>query len=112
MNGPFDIIVIGGGHAGAEAAAAGARLGASVGLVTLDAATIAEMSCNPAVGGVGKGQIVREIDAMFLSGYTAEAMARHGMLTDQVELLTKPFDPAALTRTVRRILDARKGQVD
>ncbi len=74
MNGPFDIIVIGGGHAGTEAAAAAARLGASVGLVTLDAATIAEMSCNPAIGGVGKGQIVREIDAMGgLMGLAADA---------------------------------------
>ena len=60
----FDILVIGGGHAGCEAAAAAARLGARTALVTLRADRIAEMSCNPAIGGLAKGQIVREIDAL------------------------------------------------
>ncbi len=60
----FDVVVIGAGHAGCEAALVGARLGARVGLVTLRADRIAQMSCNPAVGGVGKGHLVREIDAM------------------------------------------------
>src|SRR5947207_6300681 len=64
MNGDFDIIVIGGGHAGAEAAWAASRLGARVALVTLDPSKIGAMSCNPAIGGLAKGQMVREIDAL------------------------------------------------
>jgi tRNA uridine 5-carboxymethylaminomethyl modification enzyme len=60
----YDIIVIGGGHAGAEAAWAAARLGASVALITLDPARVGQMSCNPAIGGLAKGQMVREVDAL------------------------------------------------
>jgi len=74
MHKGYDIIVVGGGHAGCEAAAAAANMGSSVLLVTMNMQTIAQMSCNPAMGGVAKGQIVREIDA--LGGYS-------GIITDK-----------------------------
>ena len=74
MGTDFDIVVIGGGHGGVEASRAAARLGHATALITLDPDKIAEMSCNPAIGGVGKGQMVREIDAMGgLMGLAADA---------------------------------------
>ena len=60
----YDVIVVGGGHAGCEAAAAAANLGSSVLLINADLTSFARMSCNPAIGGIAKGQIVREIDAL------------------------------------------------
>ena len=85
----FDVIVIGGGHAGSEAAAASANMGAHTLLITMNLQNIAQMSCNPAMGGIAKGQIVREIDA--LGGYS-------GVVTDktaiQFKMLNKSKGPA------------------
>src|SRR4030042_6310618 len=89
MNTSYDIIVVGAGHAGCEAAHAAATLGAKVLLITMDMTKIAQMSCNPAMGGIAKGQIVREIDA--LGGYS-------GIVTDktmiQFRMLNKSKGPA------------------
>ena len=85
----FDVIVVGGGHAGCEAAAASSNLGAKTLLISMDMFSFARMSCNPAVGGIAKGQIVREIDA--LGGYT-------GIVTDasslQFRMLNRSKGPA------------------
>jgi tRNA uridine 5-carboxymethylaminomethyl modification enzyme len=78
----YDVIVIGGGHAGCEAAAAAARMGASTALVTFDRNTLGAMSCNPAFGGLGKGHLVREVDALdgLIARASDEAAIHHRML--------------------------------
>ena len=85
----YDVIVVGAGHAGCEAAAAAANLGSKVLLITMNMQTIAQMSCNPAMGGIAKGQIVREVDAM--GGYS-------GIVTDksmiQFRMLNRSKGPA------------------
>src|SRR5437868_12103524 len=85
----YDVIVVGAGHAGCEAAAAAANMGSKVLLVTMNMQTIAQMSCNPAMGGIAKGQIIREIDA--LGGYS-------GIVSDesliQFRMLNRSKGPA------------------
>src|SRR5271170_3551700 len=85
----YDVVVVGAGHAGCEAAAAAANMGSKVLLVTMNMQTIAQMSCNPAMGGIAKGQIVREIDA--IGGYS-------GIVTDrsmiQFRMLNRSKGPA------------------
>src|SRR5512132_4478748 len=89
MKSSFDVIVIGAGHAGCEAAYAAARLGAHVGLCTLTTDTVGHMPCNPAIGGTAKGHLVREIDA--LGGLMGRAIDAAGL---QFKLLNRSRGPA------------------
>src|ERR1700676_3248800 len=89
MKDEFDVIVIGAGHAGCEAAYAAARLGRRVGLCTMSPDTVAHMPCNPAIGGTAKGHLVREIDA--LGGLMGRAIDETGI---QFKLLNRSRGPA------------------
>ena len=89
FNNKFDVIVVGGGHAGAEAAAAASNLGSKTLLITMNLQNIAQMSCNPAMGGIAKGQIVREIDA--LGGYSGIVSDKSAI---QFKMLNKSKGPA------------------
>src|SRR6201988_624458 len=85
----FNVIVIGAGHAGCEAASAAARLGSETGLITLNLDLVGQMSCNPAIGGIAKGHLVREMAA--LGGIMGRVIDRTGI---QFRLLNRPRGPA------------------
>ncbi|UCG33473.1 MAG: tRNA uridine-5-carboxymethylaminomethyl(34) synthesis enzyme MnmG [Phycisphaerales bacterium] len=115
MAASFDIVVIGGGHAGVEAAHAAARLGADTALVTMNLEAIARMSCNPAIGGLGKGQIVREVDALGgLMGWAIDAVGIQFRLLNRskgpaVRAPRAQADSGRYSAEVRRLLEETPG---
>jgi len=114
-DGPVDVLVIGAGHAGCEAALAAARRGASVRLITQNLDTIAKMSCNPAIGGVGKGHLVKEIDALGgMMGAAADASALQYRVLNQrkgpaVQATRAQCDRRLYHITMRHYLDGQEG---
>lgn len=110
----FDVIVVGGGHAGCEAALAASGMGANVCLATLEERTIGALSCNPAMGGIGKGQIVRDIDALggVMGRVTDEVAIQYRMLNTSkgqaVRALRAQVDKSSYSREMRRIVAERE----